>query len=249
MDFNKTSNKSGLIQLCESLCLIGDTGISSNSTLLIQFTNYLNMALGEVWSAIIKVNKTAKQDDFNYTDIPDAPIALVASQSDYTWPVASTGANANTLQAINGIYYTKNGIRSYLRPMENHETLMAIDGVPTAYRIQGKSIFLDVQPSASFIADVTNLHVEFQRIPSYFTATGNDTKQAGFMAIHHPLLAIKASSWYLKPINPGLSRQYSSGRRDAPGDFETALTNLETDYARLDDSVTNNFTSECISFR
>ena len=248
MDFNKTSDKSGLLQLCESLCLLGDTGITSNATLKAQFTNYLNMALSEVWSEIIKVNKTAKADDFNYTDIPNAPIALVNSQADYSLPVASTGANANTLQAINGVYHTKNGVRTYLRPMENDETLLAIDGVPTAYRIQGKSIFLNVQPSAAFVTDVTSLHVEFQRIPSYFISS-DTTKQAGFMAAHHPILALKASSWYLKPTNYQLSRQYSSGRDDAPGDFETGLRKLKSDYANLDDSVEGNITSEYISFR
>lgn len=248
MDFNKTSDKSGLIQLCESLCLLGDTGISSNSTLLAQFTNYLNMSLSEVWGEIVKSNKTAKADDMNWSDVPDAPISLVALQADYTLPVSATGANSNTLQAINGVYHTKNGYRTYLRPMENNETLLADDGVPTAYRIQGKSIFLDVQPSSTFVTDVTYLHIEFQRVPYYFVS-GDTTRQAGFMAIHHPLLAIKASSWYLKPINPQLSRQYSSGRDDAPGDFETGLRKLKSDYANLDDSVEHNITSEYIRFR
>lgn len=248
MDFNKTSDKSGLIQLCETLCNLGDTGISGNSTLLAQFTNYLNMSLGEVWQAIKSVNKTAKADDFNYTDFPDAPIALVTSQADYSLPVASVGANANTLLAVNGIYTTKNGYRIYLRPMENDEHLVAVDGTPSAYRIQGKSIQLNVQPSSTFVSDVTYLHVEFQRIPSYFTSS-DTTKQAGFMAIHHPLLAVKASSWYLKAINPSLSRQYSTGRDDAPGDFETGLKKLKSDYANLDDSVGRNITSEYIRFR
>lgn len=248
MDFNKTSDKSGLLQICESLCNLGDGGITNDTILKAQFTNYLNMALNEVWHEIVKTNKTAKADDMNYTDIPDAPISLVTSQFDYSLPVATNGANANTLQAINGIYHTKNGYRTYLRPMENNETLVAVDGVPTAYRIQGKSIQLNCQPSSAFVTDVTYLHVEFQRIPSYFVSS-DTTKQAGFLAVHHPLLTLKASSWYLKPINPTLSRQYSSGREDIKGDFETGLVRLRSDYANLDDAVENNFTSEFISFR
>ena len=241
MDFNKTSDKSGLLQLCESLCLLGDTGITANTTLKAQFTNYLNLALSEVWHHIAQVNKTAKADDMNYTDIPNASITLVASQQDYSLPVASTGANANTLHRVNGIYYVVNNERVYLRPMDNDEELSGTEGIPTAYRIQGKSIFFDVPVIASFVTAYTTFHVEFQRIPSYF-ASSDTTKQAGFMAIHHPLLALKASAWYLLPTNPALSKQYSSGREDIPADFESGLARLKKDYAQLDDNFDNRVT-------
>ena len=241
MDFNKTSDNSGLIQLCEDLCKMGRTGISGNTPLLQQFTSYINMGLGVVWHNILQVNKNAKQDDYNYTTIPDAPITTVADQQDYTIPVASTGANVNTLQRINGIYYEVDNERVYLRPMDNDEALSGNSGFPTAYRIQGKSIFFDRPLSSEFVAAHSVFHVEFQRIPSYFVS-GDTTKQAGFLAIHHPLLAIYASAMFMKPIDPSLSRQYSSGRDDIPGDFESGIQRLKLDYAKIDDNFDNRMT-------
>lgn len=241
MDFNKTSDNSGLIQLCEDLCRIGRTGISGNTTLLQQFTSYLNMGLGVVWHNILQVNKSAKQDDYNYTNIPDAPITTVANQQDFTLPVASTGANANTLQRVNGIYYEVDNERVYLRPMNNDEALSGNAGYPISYRLQGKSIFFDRPLSTEFVAQHSVFQVEFQRIPSYFVS-GDTTKQAGFLAIHHPLLAIYASAMFMKPTDPTLSRQYSSGRDDIPGDFESGIARLRLDYAKLDDSFDNRMT-------
>lgn len=241
MDFSNTTTRFGLIQTCEDLCGLGAGGIANDATLLKQFTNYLNMSLGEVWHHIKKVSKHAKQDDFNYTDIPNAAITTVANQQDYSLPVASTGANANTIHAINGIYYEVDNERVYLLPMNNDEALSENAGFPTAYKIQGKSIFFDRPLSTEFCTAHTVFQVEYQRIPSYF-ASSDTTKQAGFMAIHHPLLALKASSWYLKKPDPSLSRQYSSGREDAPGDFEAGIERLKRDYAELDDNFDNRMT-------
>lgn len=242
MQFSDTTTKAGAIQRCETLCLLGDTGISSNATLLKQFTAYINSAYHEVWMAIMSVDKQWKHDDFNYTDLPDAPITLVASQSDYSLPVAVTSANIATFLRLNGIYYTSaTGVRVYLRPMEADETIMAIDGVPTAYRNNGKSIRSNVQPSSDFVSTHTTFHVEFQRVPDAFLST-DTTQQPGFMETYHDLLPLKASATYLLPTNANLATQYEQR-------FLARLELLKRDVANLDDSVENNFTSEFISFR
>lgn len=201
------------------------------------------MGLGVVWHNILQVNKSAKQDDYNYTNIPDAPITTVTDQQDFTLPVASTGANANTLQRVNGIYYEVDNERVYLHPMTNDEALSGNSGFPTAYLLQGKSIFFDRPLSADFVAQHSVFQVEFQRIPSYFVS-GDTTKQAGFLAIHHPLLAVYASAMHLRgiPEKSALSYRYMSGRDDVPGDFESGIVRLRLDYAKLDDNFDNRMT-------
>lgn len=241
-DFSNTTTKGGYIQKCEALCLIGDGGITGDATLLKQFTSYINTAYYEVWMAQLSVDKQWKRDDYNYTDLPDAPITLFASQSDYSLPVAVTSANTSTFLRLNGVYYTDStGVRIYLRPMESDETLMAIDGVPVAYQNNGKSIRLNVQPSSAFVTQFTNLHVEFQRVPDAFLST-DTIQQAGFLETYHDLLPLKASAIYLLPVNPNLSAMYEQR-------FLARLELFKRDIANMDDSVENNITSEFISFR
>lgn len=247
MKLSQTSTKDGILQRCESMTLLGDAGITSNATLCKQFIGYVNSAYHEIWMAQMSADKTWKSDDFNYTDLPDAPITLVSLQSDYTLPVAVSGGNVASFLRLNGIYHTKNGFRTYLRPMESNETLLADDGVPTAYRVQGKSIFLNVQPSSDFVTDVTNLHVEFQRVPDAFAYTDLDgsqesTQQPGFMETYHDLIPLKASSLYLLPSNPQLAQLYEQR-------FLTRLELFKRDVGNLDDSQERNITSEYINFR
>ena len=241
MEYSNTTTKAGIIQREEALCLLGDAGISANTTLIRQFTAFNNAAYHEIWMAQMSVDKTWKSDDFNYTDLPDAPITLVALQSDYTLPVAVSGGNVASFLRLNGVYHTKNGFRTYLRPMENNETLLADDGVPTSYRVQGKSLFLNVQPSSDFVTDVTNLHVEFQRVPDAFLYD-DTTQQPGFLETYHDLIPLKASSLYLLPINPNLAQLYEQR-------FLTRLELFKRDVSNLDDAQERNFTSEYISFR
>ena len=242
-----TTNKNGLIQLCEQLCLLGDGGISGNTTLLSQFTNYLNMASSEAVSAIATVDKNHKYDDYNYADIPDAPIALVSSQADYTLPVASVGANLATLLRVNGVYLLYGNQRIYLDYMLQDEPLTPVSGLPTRYRLQGKSMFLNFPPNALTVSTYTNIHVEFQRIQDMFTSA-DTTQQPGFLEIYHPALAIKASSLYLLPINEGLALRYSSGDMERPGMFENQLKNLMRDWAKMAEDAPRTITPKLTPF-
>ena len=240
-DFNKTSDKSGLIQLCETFAVLGDTGISGNATLLSQFTNYINIAVGDVRSAMMRVDRTWKSDDYNYTDYPDAPITLVLSQADYTLPVSATGLNAATLLRVNGVYFILNGVRIYLRKMDNDESRYATNGIPTAYKLQGKSIFLDYQASSDALTLYTNLHIEFQRLDDPFVS-GDTTQQPGFQANYHHILAFRACALYFRGFDQAKSQGFQV-------DFEKGLANLTIDTAKMDDGLEQNMTSERISFR
>lgn len=242
MQYSDTTSLTGIIQAEEALCKLGNGGISNDAVLLKQFTGYNNRAYHEIWMAQLSVDKQWKSDDFNYTDLADAPITLVTSQSDYTIPVAVTSANVATFLRLNGVYYTSStGVRVYLRPMEADETIMALDGVPTAYRNNGKSIRFDVQPSAEFVTDYTTFHVEFQRVPDAFLST-DTTQQPGFMETYHDLIPLKASAIYLLPTDANLANQYDAR-------FYARLELFKRDVSNMDDSVENNFTSEHINFR
>ena len=251
MQFSDTTNKNGLIQLCESLSLLGDTAITGSSntnTLFLQFTNYLNMAYHEVFMALLSVDKTWKVDDFNRTDFPEAPLDMVASQRDYQLPVAASGGNMATLLRVNRIWVLDlNGYRRELRKMEPLEELtyaatnFTATGFPTAYKLNGQSIYLDILPTSDYVTLTDGLIIQYQRTPDAFAST-DTTQQPGFMETYHDLLPLKASAIYLLPIKPDLSAAYEQR-------FLTRLELLKRDYAQKDDNIGQNFSSEIISFR
>lgn len=236
MQFKDTTTRTGIIELCEDLSKLGPTGISGNTALLQRFTSYINMRYLEVFSTIMSVDKHWKADDFNYTDYPEAPINLVASQRDYTLPVASTGANVATLLRINKVWVLDaEGTRRELSQMEPGEDFdHTASGLPTKYYVDGKSIFLNVLPTASSVTLTGGLIIKFQRTPDAFLST-DDVQQPGFMATHHPLLAIGASAMYMLPVDPSLANQYEQR-------FLLGLENLKRDYATKDDNTVTRLT-------
>lgn len=231
--FLNTSDKNGLINICESVGGYGDGGISGDTTLLKQFTNYINIAIAEVRSQLLKVDGGWKPDDYNYTDISDAPITLVASQFDYELPVAATGNNLATLLRVNHVYYVSGSQRVYLDPMDRREQYNStITGVPTAYYFDGKSIVFDVAPNADFIASVSTFHVDFSRLDDPFVST-DTTQQAGFIGSYHHILSYKAVALDKLRTDTAFSLRLSSGDMDRPAMFESGIKELQSAYSRM----------------
>lgn len=233
MQYSNTSLKSGLLQICESLAGLGDTGITGDATLKAQFTNYINIGVGEIRQHLLKVDRNWKADDYKYTNVPDAPITFVASQFDYELPVAATGLDLATLLRVNHMYYVLGTQRIYLDPMDRREQYNSTTtGIPTAYYFDGKSIWFDFAPSAAFITSVATFHVDFSRMDDPFVV-GNTTQQPGFIGTYHHIIAYKAVSLYLLGINPVLSKSYSTGDMNRPGMFESGIKELMSAYSRM----------------
>lgn len=232
--FSNTSTKAGILQICESLCFLGDGGITNDSTLLAYFTNYVNIAIGEVRHHILKVDRSWKADDYNYTNVPEAAITLVASQFDYELPVAASGNNLSTLLRVNHVYYISGTERIYLDTIDRRAQGNATTtGTPTAYYFDGKSIWLDIAPNASFISNVaTTIRVDFSRLDDPFVTT-DTTQQPGFIGTYHHLVAYKASALYLLGKQPDLAQRYSSGDMKRPGMFEAGIEELKEAHLRM----------------
>lgn len=224
----------GLIQRCESLCSIGNGGISGDAVLLKQFTGYINSAYDKMVMAEMSVNGNRKYDDYNYTDLNDAPITMVLNQADFSVPVAFTGGNIATFLRLKGIYFTANGQRVYLTPMKETDTFTSIAGEPTKYQLNGKSIVFQCPLSQATLTKYGSVfHVEFQRVPDAFTSADN-TQQPGILGTYHELIAIEASSTYLKPIDLNLSISYHN-------DFLNELENFKRDVTKIDDRAPKAF--------
>ncbi len=213
MQFSDTTNKNGCIQFIESLCKLGDGGITGESTLFKQITSYFNQGCKKTEIALLRVDKNWRWDDSNYTDFPIATITLVDQQRDYTLPASVSGGNASTLWKINrvrilglnGIYYD-----IYPLPADKDESPAGsqYSGAPMHYRLIGNSIRLSPIPKNGNITLAAGLEVQFQRSGVDFT-TASTSAQPGFIDAYHDLPCYDAASAYLMPINSQLALVYA----------------------------------------
>jgi hypothetical protein len=242
MVFSDTTNKNGIVQFTESLCKLGDGGITNDAVLFKQITSYINQAYNKVCVALLRVDKNWKFDDSNYTDFPIATIALVLGQRDYTLPAAVSGGNASTLYKINRIR-VKNSAGIFedipLMDSDDVETLDTITSFPSAYRLIGNSIRFK-----ELLANVTTtggLEITFQRSQDDFTVA-DTTQQPGFMNAYHDLLAYDSAASYLLPINQQLAINYMTI-------FKDRLSELQGDYSNRNDDNPTAFSAQITDFR
>jgi hypothetical protein len=219
MVFSDTSAKNGCIQYIESLCKLGDGGITGDTTLFKQITSYFNQADKKVSMALLRVDKNWKFDDSKYTDFPIASIDVVSNQRDYSLPAATSGGNASTLwriikvEILDGANYKEIDLMG----VDEDETTDSV--LPTKYNLFGSSLRFKELPSANI---TSGLRVTFQRSGVEFT-TASTTEQPGYMDVYHDLPCYDTASTYLLPINPDLANRYSQI-------FESRLLKLESDW-------------------
>jgi hypothetical protein len=234
LKFSDTTNKDGCIQYIESLCKLGDGGITNDTTLFKQITSYFNQADKKVSIALLRSDRRWKWDDSNYTDFPIATIDLVTTQRDYTLPASTSGGNASTLWRVNlveimdsaGVYHK---IELMTDELETTDT-----GAPTKYKLMGNSIRLSPIPVTGTVTLTAGLRITFQRSGVAFT-TASTTEQPGYMDAYHDLPCYDTASTYLMPINTQLAITYSQI-------FNERLKMLQADRALMNDDVKRQLT-------
>lgn len=239
MVFNDTSTKDGIIQHCEDFCNLGDAGITGNTTLFKKFASNVNIANKMVASALMKVDKHWKFDDYNNTDFPRGAATLVAGLRDYTLPAATTSGNAATLLGVTKIAVLDTNstpqervLRLTDRSESDLNNMYSVNGFPEVYRLVGNSVKMWPAPSATYCTLASGLIVYFQRTPKPFDTTTTDAVEPGFMATRHISLSYFASYLYLIPKQKDLALNYLQL-------FNTELDNLQVDYANMNDDNKN----------
>ena len=230
MEFNDVTNKNGILQNCESLCNLGDSGITNNATLKAKFTGWINTALDKVATAILTVDKNWHWDDVaSYGNFAVATCNLVSGQRDYVLPRATNSSDIATLWKVYKVRIKNtNGNWFEIAPLasDTDENDDNSSGSPTYYRLLGNSIRLSDSPNSS-VTLTAGIQVWFQRAFVKFVV-GDTTKQPAFMSSHHHLLQLDASASYLLPSNTALANEYITL-------FRTGLEELKTSYATRND--------------
>ena len=204
--FSDTTNKDGLIQICERLCHFPDAGISGDATLLAQFTSALNDAYDEVLPYVFAAEARWQFDDPTHTTLPIATTNIVSGQRDYSF--TSDSASASILQidkvAIRQDATTTDYTMIYPIDQSDKNARRLIEdnsdntGIPTKYDVIGSSILLDPEPD---YASTAGLKIWYSRTPDYFT-TSDTTQTPGIPDMFHQLLAYIASHEWTFINNP-----------------------------------------------
>src|SRR3989344_5005180 len=145
MQYSSTSDNNGIIQNIESLCNLGDAGITGNTNLFLKVTGFINNAYNKVAIAMLQADKKWRWDDFNYTDLPRGTTTLVNGQRDYTLPAATSGGNAATLLGLQKIAVLDTGSQERVLKLTNKSEAdlnnqYSNSGLPRFYKLVGNSI-------------------------------------------------------------------------------------------------------------
>lgn len=194
MQFNDTTNITGIIQRCELLLGKGNGYISGNATLLKQFTAACNVYYNKVITSILKSQDEWDFDDSNYTDFPILTTDLVSSQQDYQLPT-------KTLK-INRVEISYDGTNWYkAEPLDVREVGDATDTTSIGnnfdetrpyYDTIGQSILFYPIPDAAVTG---GLKIWVAREVDYFTSA-DTTQEPGFDETFHDMIPVGASLDY-----------------------------------------------------
>ena len=195
MKFSDTTNKTGLIQDCETLLGMADTGISGDATLLKVFTRMINAWYRRVNSWIWEVTGTWEYDDAEWTDLPIATTTILDNQQDYE--LSSTAQKIDRVEVLD--------------ISENYQLITPIDksqiktsamtefqetaGMPRYYDVIGRSVFLYPKPDTTKVTATKGLKVYFSRDIDEFDS-GDATREPGFTSNFHRILSLGASYDY-----------------------------------------------------
>jgi len=89
MVFSDTTNKNGILQLCETLTGLGDGTITTDTTTLKkQFGGFVNQAMHELFMELLNAQDDWDLDDSTHGDFPELTTPLVENQRGYTIPAS-----------------------------------------------------------------------------------------------------------------------------------------------------------------
>lgn len=222
IQFSDTTNKSGLIQLCEMYTGLGDGGISGSATLLKQFTRLINNGVQKAIAAIVESQDDWQWDDANVTSTyPVAKRTLAVGQRDYKFTSAlwsligveggSAGSNAAItplkIRRVDVTYDGTNWIRAL--PIDTEEMPLGLgNDTNTDGRYSTGAPRYDARSSALWIypAPVTtgaSVQLEFTREFAEFVST-DTTKTLPIDTAFAPMAALDAAADFCAANAPSL---------------------------------------------
>jgi hypothetical protein len=225
MQFNNTTNKSGLIQSCEDYLGLDDGDIANDTNLLKRFTRLLNERYKVVSVALNKNSTDWEYDDTNQTTLPSATTDLVDGQQDYTLPSTAQEISRVEIMDINGNYYVLNPFSEAQIPGTAMTEFFKNDGAPQYYDLKGRSVILYPAPAAGSVTLTAGIKVYVARDVVEFNSTAT-TQEPGFDKRFHLLLPLGAC------IDYGVGKDMNSVVKNCVYLYGEIMKSMEGEYNR-----------------
>lgn len=194
-----SSEKAGLLQMCESVVFGDDYGaITDNSDLLATFTRNINRGLDRYVSLVLQHDTRWEFDDSNYSTYPIGTRDLSSGTQSYTFDsehlkirsIETKRENEDEWDRLSPIDHQDIKIRS-----NSITDYLEESGIPTYYDLYSNAIWLYPPPSYD---RTDGLKVYFQRRAEYFSTT-DQSKEPGINELYHEYLVYWASYLYAMP--------------------------------------------------
>lgn len=179
------------MQITEIKNLIHDT-VDTNTTTFpdVRMVRGLNKAQHKLAGVISRNDYLYQYDDDNYTDLPEGTLDLVSGQSDYLIKEDENFSNILFLVKI----FILNEDDKWVELEKKTTFQITESGVPTAYRLTGKTVVFDKTPDYNKVAGIKVYFVrELQEI-----SINETTKEPGIPSIFHFLLALLTAYDYAR---------------------------------------------------
>ncbi len=144
----------------------------------------LNKAQDKIVNLILQKDTLDQWDDIAYTDLAEGFLDIVSTQNNYNLREDENFAN---LLAIHKIYILGSATATDYAELEKTGKVNTVGtGIPTSYRINGKTVIFNITPDYS----ATNgMKIMFTRTPSPIL-TSDTTREIGIPVTFHHLLAL-----------------------------------------------------------
>lgn len=199
LQYSDTTNKLGIIQGCETLCNLGDAGISGNSYLKLEFTRHINKTGSNIWSWINDVYGGWVFSDSNNSDLDIATDTLTADQQDYALPTDAHAVRGIEIKDTAGNWFALKPLtEEMVRNIEADSQYLSTSGIPEYYRLMGDTVRM--YPPANY-TQASSFRVYYTRGMVAFASTATTTTP-GIPSTFHDAYPVGASIEYLKVHKP-----------------------------------------------
>ena len=222
-----------LINRIEDTCGFNRGDIANNAVRQERFTDAINVAQDEVWSAIFnKINKNWQADDYYHSKYPIITMDIEAGKRDYSF---LTDEQGNIILDIYKVMLTDSEGNPHEIPVVDqqernapHSFFTSETGLPTKYDMTGMGLFFDKIPNYSR-DDAIEIYIN--RTAMQFDVS-DTTKMAGFNPLYHEFLVLKPSYEYARDNGLGNAEQLKRDMNEMRTEIQTAYGNRGKDINR-----------------
>ncbi len=144
----------------------------------------MNKAQDKIVNIILQKESLGQYDDTNYTDLAEGYLNIVSGQEDYS---LKEDENFADLLTVHKVYVLGSATATeYVEIEKKGKFKTAGTGIPTAFRLNGKTLIFDIEPNYS---STNGIYVQFSRIPKPILTT-DTTRELGMPVTYHHLVAL-----------------------------------------------------------